>query len=58
MREERCRQLLKRKTLAGILAVNGLNTEFVDDSGHMLSRPVLWSFYYLLYFPAGKWLTK
>lgn len=55
---KKCRQLFKRKTLPGFLIVNGLDIQFMDDSGHMLSMPVLWSFYYLLDFPTGKRLTN
>jgi len=34
----------------------GLDIQFTDGSDHTLRMPVLWSFYYLLEFPTGKWL--
>lgn len=53
-----CRQLLKRETLPGFWAVQGLDIQYRDDSGHLLRMPVLCSFYYVLDFPAGKRLTN
>lgn len=37
---EKCRQLFKSKTLSGFLTLNGLDIQFTDDSGHMLSMPL------------------
>ena len=34
----------------------GLDIQFTDGSDYTLRMPVLWSFYYLLEFPTGKWL--
>jgi hypothetical protein len=52
-----CSIYLKSKTLPGFLIVNGLAIRFIDDLGLMLSMLVLWTFQYLLDFPAGKRLA-
>lgn len=58
MRGSKCRQLFKRKTLAGFLTANGLDTQFTDDSGHMLSLPVLWSLLLFIRFSSGEKANK